>query len=176
MRRLNIYALATTLALLAMQVENVGAQELYKYTDKNGKVTYSDKKPKPGEKAVRVDVDPNVNLMSSAPAVRNGVVQTPEEISSRLRERASRENVEKATLDAAQADLDIAKKALEDGREPREDERRIIVRKDSNSVLITEAYRTRIAGLEADVKRAEEALEAVKKNPPAPISPALREK
>jgi hypothetical protein len=138
------------------------SQELYKYTDKNGKVTYSDVKPKAGEKAVRVDVDPNANVMSSALPARNGVAQTSTEISARVGARAAQRDAEKSAIDAAQANLDSAKKALETGRDPRDDERRIIVRQGGNSVMRTEAYDERIAKLEADVKKAEENLESVK--------------
>jgi Domain of unknown function (DUF4124) len=161
MKLLNFVAVlaASASALFSLAA---GSQELYKYTDKNGKVTYSDVKPKAGEKAVRVDVDPNANVMSSALPTRNGVGQTAAEVSARLAARSAQRDAEKSAIDVAQANLDKAKLALETGREPREDERRIVVRKGGNSVLRTEAYDERIAKLEADVKKAEENVEAVK--------------
>jgi Domain of unknown function (DUF4124) len=145
--------LAATLPLF------VHAQALFKYTDKDGKVTYSDRQPKPGEKAVQVNVDPNANIMTSTQATRNGVPQTWRDIKERSASREGQRTVLQAEVDAAQANLDKARKALEAGRDPKDDERRIIVRKGGNAVLTNEAYAERIAKLEADVKKAEEKLE-----------------
>jgi predicted ribosome quality control (RQC) complex YloA/Tae2 family protein len=85
----------------------------------------------------------------------------------------------KALVDAAEIDLERAKKALEDGKTPQEGEQRIIVKtatikgKDGkpvtvptgqNAVLRTDEYRERIANLESAVKMAEEKLEQAQTN------------
>jgi hypothetical protein len=150
------------LAMLAGATCVAHAQALYKYVDANGKVTYSDRQPKPGEKATPVNADPTVNVISSATPSGVGSAQRLQEIAAKNRARENQRNTVQSKVDVAAAELENAKKALEDGRTPREDERRIIVGKTSNAVLTSEAYAARIASLEAAVKTAEEKLEKAK--------------
>lgn len=152
--------------LLACLPVFVQAQALYKYTDKDGKVTYSDRVPKPGEKAVRVDFDPNANIMSSPPATRDGGSQTQANIKERVAARTKAREARDERIKTAETELEKAKKALEDAREPTPDERSIRVVRDkngkptgSNVILPTAEYREKIEKLEADVKKAEEKLD-----------------
>jgi Domain of unknown function (DUF4124) len=142
------------------------AQALFKYTDKDGKVTYSDRQPKPGEKAVQVNVDPNANIMTSTQATRNGVPQTLQDVNTRTKATAKEREARDAKIKAAESDLEKAKKALENARDPAPDERTIRVGRGKdgkptgvNAILPTPEYRERVEKLEAEVKKAEEKLE-----------------
>jgi hypothetical protein len=87
--------------------------------------------------------------------------------------RAAERDKLKSLVDAAEMDLERAKKALEDGQTPQDGEQRILVKtatvkgKDGkpvtvptgqNAVLRTDEYRERIANLESAVKAAEDKL------------------
>jgi Domain of unknown function (DUF4124) len=149
------------------------AQALYKYVDANGKVTYSDRQPKPGEKATRVNADPAVNVISVSPAVASRAGEGAA-AGARAKERAAARDNQQEEISKAEKELENAKKALEDGRDAREGEQQIrvgmktIKGKDGKPVTVpsgenvvtrNEAYAERIAGLEAAVKAAEERLE-----------------
>ncbi|HEX9389964.1 MAG TPA: DUF4124 domain-containing protein [Usitatibacteraceae bacterium] len=149
--------MVASLALIAVSPVAT-AQALYKYTDKDGKVTYSDKAPKPGEKAELVKSDSNVNVMTAPSNKVDGVKQSLQDVNARAAARAALRDKMKADVDAARSQLEQAKKALEDGREAAPEERQIVVRKDGNSVLRKPEYYDRIAALEAAVKQAEENL------------------
>jgi hypothetical protein len=152
--------MSTIAALLsAMAVFAVSAQALYKYVDKDGKVTYSDRAPKPGEKAELVTIDSKQNVMSdnNRPAVQTNA-------NSRLAEqRAQQRDKLQADIDAARDELARAKQALEQGREPTADERQIVVGRGkdgkptgANSIVLKQDYYDRIAALEDAVKVAQE--------------------
>jgi hypothetical protein len=167
MKRFSLISLLAA-GLIASSVQ-VSAQVLYKYVDANGKVTYSDKAPKPGEKAERITADTTTNIINSpvgagAGGLAGGGKETLADVALRIKVRAAERDKLKMAVDAAQANLESAKKALKDGQEPREGEQRIIVRERSNSVLRTDAYRERIEGLEAAVKSAEEQLTLAQTN------------
>jgi len=93
-----------------------------------------------------------------------GGKETSVDAALRIKARAAERDKLKMAVDATQANLESAKKALEDGQEPREGEQRIIVRERNNSILRTDAYRERIERLEAAVKSAEEQLELAQTN------------
>ena len=141
----------------------VQAETLYKYTDKDGKVTYSDRVPKAGEKAEAVGTDKADKIGNTVKLETKdgkGVQQQFSDIKARGDARvAARDKLQK-DVDAAEQRLTKARKALETGRDPEEGERRVIVRPGGNSVQRNETYYVRIAGLEASVKKAEEALAA----------------
>ncbi len=169
MKRFSLILLSAV-ALIVSSAQ-VNAQVLYKYVDANGKVTYSDKAPKPGEKAERITADTTTNIINSPAGVRAGAgslasggKETSADAGVRTKARAAERDKLKVNVDAAQANLESAKKALEDGQQPREGEQRIIVRAGGNSVLRTDAYRERIEKLEAAVKSAEEQLDLAQTN------------
>jgi hypothetical protein len=155
-----VMALFASLALMTCAY----AQALYKYTDKDGKVTYSDKAPKQGEKAELVNTDKspdkNANTVKLETKDGAGVQQKFSDVKARGDARiAAREKLQLDVTNAEQQ-LEKAKKALAEGRDPKPGEQRIVVRQGGNSVLRTEAYYTRITGLEQSIKKAEEALSA----------------
>ncbi len=110
----------------------VSAQVLYKYVDANGKVTYSDKPPKPGEKAERIQADTKTNVIDSPVGSRaiasGGGKEGSADVNERIKERAALRETLQGKVDAARAALERAKLALEEGRTPREGEQRVIVK------------------------------------------------
>jgi hypothetical protein len=149
------------------------AQGLWKYTDKDGKVTYSDKPPKKGETAQLVTADPSANIIDAPTKAGEGNTRRSEERESKgrknERDRAN-ENL-RAALEAAKAELDAAKAALESGKDPLPSETQIIVGRNkagdptgANSIMRKPEYYSRIAALEEAVKKAEEKVDTAEKN------------
>ena len=65
-------------------------QQLWKYTDKDGKVTYSDKAPKPGEKAEPVTSDASTNVINAPRNTVGGVPQKLSDVRARADDREKR--------------------------------------------------------------------------------------
>jgi hypothetical protein len=112
------------------------AQTLYKLIDKNGKVTYSESAPKPGEfdgQVIRIDINPKANTATLPQA---------------------------AGRNAGQEALEAARKALAQAQEnPGEGEVSWIGNKGGGTRSVpSDSYRARLDKLEADVKAAEEEL------------------
>ena len=158
-------------ACIAFFAVSASAQELWKYTDKNGKVTYADKAPMNGEKAERVNADTTGTVIPAPKNLYQGQPQRSATVSSRASEReAARDNFRK-NVDAAREELDQARKALETGREPTQEERQIVVGRGkdgqptgTNAIIRKPEYDERIAGLEAAIKQAEEKVANAEKN------------
>ena len=68
--------------------DNASAQTLYKYTDKDGKISYSDRVPKPGEKAELVTTDLETIIMAAPKNTVGGVKQTIQDVNARGKQRA----------------------------------------------------------------------------------------
>ncbi|MEO8383804.1 MAG: DUF4124 domain-containing protein [Betaproteobacteria bacterium] len=157
--------------LLALFAFGANAQGLWKYTDKNGKVTYSDTAPKNGEKAEPVIADTTGTVIPAERNLSSGKVEGKGVVSSRSSDRVSeRENYRKA-LDSARDELEKAKKALEDGQEPTQDERIIVVGRGVNgqstgvnAINRKPEYYSRIASLEEAVKKSEEKVTAAERD------------
>ena len=124
-------------ALVAACGLGVHAQVLYKWTDENGRVQYSDKPPKnfkgpvealeppPPVVPAAVPAAPPPPAPPVAPAVppkAEAAPAAPVNIASQR--RATRERLQ-ANIDAAQARLDAARKALAEAQ-PGDDERQVI--------------------------------------------------
>ncbi|MEO8101177.1 MAG: DUF4124 domain-containing protein [Betaproteobacteria bacterium] len=164
MRRPEFYVGAIMVAgVLALAFGGAGhAQALWKYTDKDGKVTYSDKAPKKGEIAQPVSNDPAANIIDAPKGPREGDMQKLQESKARTTERDNQRKQLRDALDGAKADLDAAKAALESGREPLSDEVQIVVGRSptgaptgANAVVRKPEYYARVTALEEAVKRAE---------------------
>lgn len=145
------------------------AQELYKYVDKDGKVTYSDVKPKPGEKATKVNVDHKDNVIAS-PKRKTDTEGDNKETRDRSKDAKASDQTKKANaIEAAEKRLADAKKALEEGREMTADDTIVRVGRNekggqsgANQVIPKPEYHERVAKLEEAVKAAEENLAKVK--------------
>ena len=157
--------------LLACFAFAANAQGLWKYTDKDGKVTYSDKAPKNGEKAVPVIADTSGTVIPADRNLSSGKPQNSASVTSRTTERAAEREVYRKAMEAAREELEAAKKALEAGQETTQDERIIVVGRGANgqptgvnSVATKPEYYSRIALLEDTVKKAEEKLAAAERD------------
>ncbi len=157
------YVTASVLFVASIYPTWADAETLYKYTDKDGKVTYSDRVPKAGEKAEAVGTaiaDKIGNTVKLETKDGKGVQQQFSDVKARGDARIAQRDQLQKKVDDAEARLVKAKKALETGRDPKEGEVRVVVRAGGNSTQRTEDYYARIVGLEESVKKAEEAFSA----------------
>ena len=138
-------SLAFALAIAACGAQ---AQTLYKLIDKNGKVTYSESVPKdfPGQ-VIRIDVNPEANR-ATLPKFEPG---SPPAAAADARSQS---------VTAARDKLEAAKKALQQARDnpSEEDVQRVGTTKGFARPVESDAYKTKLAKLEQDVKDAEEEL------------------
>lgn len=175
---------ALLLALAAVLALPASGQVLYKLIDRQGRVTYADREPRKFDGTViRLESDPESNVMAS-PKIRDGVPAEDAVPGLAERRRRIREDLD-GRLRAAQALVEAAKRALEEGRHLRPDDLQTIqhrhpplksgqVARNPNCFAATdasgaaslncpsrvpqEAYYERQRKLEEDLKRAEEAL------------------
>lgn len=162
------------LVLGAVLIGNVGradAQTMWKYVDKDGKITYSDKAPKKGETATPVAGDASTNIIDAPKNLQQGKPQKLEDVKARAAERERLRDKLRDELEQARDAVKDAKAALADGQEPLEGETQIVVGRTktgaptgTNSQLRKPEYYARIASLEAAVKKAEEKLEVAERN------------
>ena len=135
------------------------AQTLYKLIDKNGKVTYSESPPKNFDgQVIRMDIDPKAN---TATLPKPSAAPRPETEAEKILRRPSPASAGGGgNVQAARDKLEAAKKALQDAIDnPREDEiQRMGTKSGFTRPVPTEEYQKRIAGLEQNVKKAEEDL------------------
>jgi hypothetical protein len=155
-RRLAAFFLATVLACaLAHAQENPNVQTLWKLVDKKGKVTYADKAPpKDYEGQVtRIDVDLRANraVLSKAGDPASKATTMSLSAPELRRERAE------AQLKVAKQNLEAARKAREDGKDPTEKELEWMGKVGGGARPVpTDAYNERIKKLDAAIKEAEE--------------------
>ena len=166
--------------MMAVTSSATRAQELWKYTDKDGKVTYSDKAPKKGESAQLVPNDPSANVIEAPKNARQGAPgqrsesvkdRAAEREKTRASERESRRDKLRDALEAAKEQLEKARAALEQGRTPAPDEVQIVVGRSptgaptgANSQQRKPEYYTRITSLEEAIKSAEAKVEIAEQN------------
>jgi hypothetical protein len=127
--------LATAFLACAFLIASpAGAQALYKWTDASGKVFYSDRPPPKEFKGAveRIEREPPLAppVTPSAPVIPPIVVQgeKPAPVPSpdiAKQRRATRERLQ-AQVDAARVRVEAAKKALDEGRDPQVEDRRVI--------------------------------------------------
>jgi hypothetical protein len=151
---------AATLTLLAAASLAAGAQTLYKLIDKNGKITYSNEKPKEYDgEVIPLTIDPNANtatLPKAAPGGLNNPAAT-----------AAAKN-QAARMEGAQERLTRARAALQEARDnPREgDFDRVGTTSGFTRPVASEQYLQRLSHLEDEVRQAEDAVAKLEK--PAP--------
>jgi uncharacterized protein DUF4124 len=159
------FAFATLLAALALPV---AAQTLYKLIDKNGKVTYSEEKPKNFDgQVIRIDVDPKANTMTlpKPEAAKKG-----DESASTVKRTTAPRNTAKADAEArveqARAKYESAQKAFEAARDnPGADDVQFIGNKGGGTRAVpSDEYQQKLAQLEKAVKDAEEELKRAEKD------------
>jgi hypothetical protein len=161
---MNLTIRSTLLAGLALgaavAAADAAAQTLYKLIDKNGKVTYSESPPKEFDgKVIRIDVDPKANTMTMPkPAAPAAAPATGSDAPRRGKSEGSQSNEDKVQM--AKERLESARKTLKDATDnPGESDVRYIGNVGGGTRAVpTEDYQKRIAALEENVKKAEEAL------------------
>lgn len=158
------FAASTLVALLAAAGAALAAgdrQVVWKLVDEKGKVTYADKAPPKDYKGkvTRIEVDLSANSASLI-AVSEGsaVVKLPLTAPELKRVKAD------AELARARENLEAAKKAREDGKDPTPEETQWIGKKGGGARPVpTDAYHARIKSLDDEVKRAEDEVERARK-------------
>jgi hypothetical protein len=131
------------------------AQTLYKLVDKNGKITYSETAPKPGEfdgQVIPLNIDPKANTMVKPTLPPRNAGQEAAEAASRS-----------ATVQQAQEKLEAAKKALAmaQNSQSEEDVRYVGNKGGGTRPVFSDKYQAKLDKLEAEVKAAEEELRRV---------------
>ena len=169
-RQLSNFVTAASVSIACFAASAV-AQGLWKYTDKNGKVTYSDKAPGASEKAEPVIADTTGTVVPAEKNLYKGAPQRSATVSSRASQREAERDIYRKNVDSAREELELARKALEDGREPTSEERQIVVGRGKggqstgvNAVIRKPEYYERIAIQEAAIKNAEAKVEAAEKD------------
>jgi len=148
----------TMLAAFAAASLAAGAQTLYKLIDKDGKITYSNEKPKEYDgQVIPMTIDPNANT-ATLPKPAPGSLGP-----------AGAAGADAARLEGAQERLARAKAALQDARDhPREGDINRVgnVNNSMTRAVPTEEYVARLNKLEDEVRQAEDAVAKLQKAPP----------
>ena len=145
MLRMRPCIIALALAALAGPA---AAQTLYKLVDKNGKVTYSETKPKEFDgKVIPLEIDP----------ARNSATLPKYERAAPAKPGAQPPGVPGNGASAARDRVDELRKQLQDARDnPREEDYdHIGIAGGGARPVLNETYRKRIAKLEEDLAKAE---------------------
>lgn len=169
-RNLPEFAVTVIVGSLAAALFNgsAGAQQLWKYTDKDGKIVYSDKPPKNGEKAEEVKFDAKANVIESRKAQAQQAAGKEAAgkgttVDQRVAARIAARDAAEQRVDLARQALERARKNLDDGRQPQPGEIMIAVGRGptpgSNAVSYRPEYYSRVTALENAVKSAEKNLE-----------------
>ena len=175
---------AALAAMLAVGIAHAEIRTLYRWTDAQGRVQYSDRAPPASFKGevTRIEVDTDTNTKAAetprAPLVAPDVLKdvTPDVGKAR---REKREKLE-AAVRAAEKKVAEAKAAIEQGGDPKEDEQgvvqrrfakpqagkancRVVVEGERKTVICpalapNEQYYERQKGLEEALRKAEEEL------------------
>jgi len=149
--------LAAAAALVAL---GASAEVLYKLIDKNGKVTYSEEKPKNFDgQVIRLDINPNANT-ATMPKPASGADSGEPITAPRRKEGDAKKVSGSERIAKARERLDSAQRALQDARDhPAEGDVQILGNKGGGVRMIPSAdYQKKLDKLQQDVKNAEEAL------------------
>ncbi len=147
---LRIAVLLSALSLCA----GASAQTLYKLIDQNGKVTYSEEKPKAFDgEVIRIDINPNANtatLPKPQPPVPGGTAE---------------QKIEAARIGEARQRLYRARTALQEAKSnPQEGDTQMVGKVGGGVRSIpSEGYQQRLDRLEAEARSAQEDLERAEK-------------
>jgi len=153
--------LAPSLLAASLASAELDKQVVWKLVDKKGKVTYVDKAP--GKdfdgKVTRIEVDLTANR---ARLVNLG--ETSQPVLLPLTAPEMKRVRAEAELSRARENLEAAKKAREDGKDPTPEETRWLGKKGGGArPEPTEAYHARIKSLDEALKVAEEQFESARK-------------
>ena len=158
--RLLVIALPTLL-VASFALAQADKQVVYRLVDKKGKTTYSEKAP--GKdfdgKVTRIEVDLKANTATlKSMGESTPPVSLPLSAPELLRVKTN------AELVRANEALQAAKKALDDGREPKADEVQLVGKVGGGARQVpSEAYEVRLRKLEDAVKTAQEEVDRAQK-------------
>lgn len=138
------------------------AQTVYKLIDKNGKITYSEEKPKNFDgQVIPMNIDPNANTatLPRATSDRNTVDGTQRVQKDQAKPNAGQQ------LEQAKDRLEKAKAALQNAKDNPGPDDNLMVGKVGGGVryIPSEDYQKKMQQLEQDVKDAEDNLARVEK-------------
>jgi hypothetical protein len=144
-----------------------GAETIYKLIDKNGKVTYSESKPKTFDgQVIRIDIDPNANTATLPKPAASGTsveagVRRPHASDGKAAARADSEE----RIRVARERVEAARKLLQETRDnPGPDDVQFIGKVGGGARPVpTQAYQDKLAQLEKAVQDAEEDLRRAEK-------------
>jgi Domain of unknown function (DUF4124) len=157
------FVLAAAAALLASPAS---AEVLYKLIDKNGKVTYSEEKPKNFDgQVIRLDINPNENT-ATMPKPASGANSGEPTAPPKRKESAAKKPNPEERIAQARERLELAQRALQAARDnPKESDIQIFGNKGGGVRMVpTEAYQKRLDKLELDVKNAQDELTLAEKD------------
>jgi hypothetical protein len=157
------FVLAAAAALLA---SHACAEVLYKLIDKNGKVTYSEEKPKNFDgQVIRLDINPNANT-TTMPKPASGANSGEPTPPPKRKEGGTKKPSPEERIALARERLERAQQALQDVRDhPNEGDIQIFGNKGGGVRMVpTEAYQKKLDKLELDVKNAQEELTLAEKD------------
>lgn len=136
------------------------AQTLYKLVDKNGKVTYSESKPKTFDgQVIVIDINPDANTATlEKPPPKSVGEAGGARVRGEVKGPAKMD--EEARLAQARERLDAARKALQEATDNPQDGDMMMVGKVGGGVrnIPSEAYQQRLARLQSEVHTAQEDL------------------
>ena len=154
--------LAAVAALLALEAS---AEVLYKLIDKNGKVTYSEEKPKDFDgQVIRLDINPNENT-ATMPKPASGADSGEPTTAPRRKEGDAKKMSSDELIAQARERLERAQRALQDARDnPAEGDMRILGNKGGGVRMIpSDEYQKKLDKLEQQVKSAQDELSLAEK-------------
>ena len=154
--------LAAAAALLALEAS---AEVLYKLIDKNGKVTYSEEKPKDFDgQVIRLDINPNANT-ATMPKPASGADSGEPTTAPRRKEGDAKKMSSDELIAQARERLERAQRALQDARDnPAEGDMRILGNKGGGVRMIpSDEYQKKLDKLEQQVKSAQDELSLAEK-------------
>jgi hypothetical protein len=156
--------LAAAAALLAL---DASAEVLYKLIDKNGKVTYSEEKPKNFDgQVIRLDINPDANTATMPRPAAGANSGEPVTAPARRKDGDAKKKASgEERIAQARERLERAQRALQDARDhPADSDVQILGNKGGGVRMIpSDEYQKRLDKLEKDVKRAEDELRLAEK-------------
>jgi hypothetical protein len=156
------FALVATALLAATGARAEGdSQVVWKLVDRSGKVTYVDSAPPKGfdGKVTRIEVD----LKANTATLKNVGESSPPQVLRLTAPELKRVRAD-AELARAREELEAAKKAREEGKDPTPEEVRWLGNKGGGARQEpTEAYHERIKALDQAVQRAQESYDRAQK-------------
>ena len=128
--------------------------EVYRSTDANGNVTYSDKQPVNAvqEETIKLPAGPSPEEIAASKAREQEIQQAAESADSSVEQRMNVRAELKTSLEQSKTSLQAAEEALANGQEPLPGER---LGKVGGGTRLSDAYWNRIHKLELDVEQAQ---------------------